>query len=105
MDPHDPRVDAVRDFPRDARSLHLADEAAHRRRPHLLGGRELAETPRTAHQHRECGKLRWRYAGERVGPARATQEVDRRGMEPIGDLTLASSCATDHAVILVSNAN
>jgi hypothetical protein len=105
VNPHDPRVDAVGDLSRDARSLHLADEAAHRRRPHLLGGRELAESPRTAHQHRECGQLRRRYAGERVGPACATQEVNRRGMQPIGELRLASSCATGHAVILVSNAN
>src|SRR2546425_2482180 len=106
VDAYDSRVVAVGDLARDTGSLHVAYEPAHGRRTHLLGGGELAERFSAAHQDRERRKLGRRDAGERVRPPRTPQQVDRGGVEAIGDVALvASTCAPRHTVILVSKAN
>src|SRR5437879_4778846 len=102
-DPHDPAVVRVVLAARHAGALHLLHEAAHRGQADLLGAGELAEPPRPAHEHRKSRQLRRRHARQRVGAAGTAQEVDRRGMEPVGEvLRRRAGCVRGHAVILVS---
>ena len=89
--------------------LHLGGEPADRWRADLLGGGEVTERLRSAHEHRERGELRRRRAGQRVPASRATKQMDRGGVQAVRQLALAragarASCAPRHAVILVSKA-
>jgi len=60
------------------------DDARHRRRPHLLGRRELAERARPAEdEHRESGELSRRHTGRRILPADVPQGMDRSGVEAV----------------------
>src|SRR4030081_843996 len=53
VDPYDPGVVTVGHLPRDAGMLHRANEPAHGRRAHLLGGSKLAECLRPTHEDGE----------------------------------------------------
>lgn len=106
MDAHHTAVGAVGHLASDAGSLHFAHQPTHRGRTDLLGRRELSQRLGSAHEHRESGELRRRDAGERVSPARAPEQMDRRGVQAVGDLICAAStCTSRHTVILVSKAN
>ncbi len=96
---------AINRLSRDAGALHRAHEPAHRRRADLLGSREVAERFGTAHEDGEGRQLRRRDAGQWVGAAGAPQQMDRRGVQAVGDLPVTAVCASGHLVILVSKAN
>lgn len=65
--------------------LELFDEARDRGRSHLLGDRQGAKGDRTAEDnHRQRRKLRRREAGGIVLTSKPTEEMDRGGMEAIG---------------------
>ncbi len=59
---------------------------AHRGRLDLLGGREFAERLRTSeNEHGERGKTRRTFPGGDVLLAQPAQQVDRGGVQPVGN--------------------
>ena len=61
------------------------DDARHRRRPDLLGRRELPERPRASEdEHRKCRQLRRRNSCRRILPTHVPQSVDCGRVEAIG---------------------
>jgi hypothetical protein len=61
------------------------DDTRHRRRPHLLGGCELAERPGAAEdQHGQRRELRGRHAGRGILPANVPEGMDGRRVEAVG---------------------
>jgi hypothetical protein len=71
----------------EAVPLETLDDPRHRRRPHLLGRRQLAERTRAAEdEHRQSGELRRRNSGRRILPPHVPQGVDCRRVEAIGGL-------------------
>jgi hypothetical protein len=70
--------------PDQPRRLQSLNDARHRRRPHLLGGRELAEGARAAEdKDGQGGELGRRDAGGRILAAYVPEGVDGRRVEAI----------------------
>ena len=69
-----------------AAAIQSGHDAAHGGRLDLFGGGEFAERFWSAeNQHRKRGEPRRALAGGDVLLAHAAQQVDRRGMQPVGD--------------------
>ena len=72
-------------------ALEADDEARHRRRADLLGLRELADGDAPAEHHdRQRRGARRRQPHRIVLAAEAAEEVDRRGVEALGDGAFAA---------------
>ena len=69
----------------EALRLEPLHDARHRRRPHLLGGREFAEAARAAEdEDRQGRELSRRDAGGRILAAYVPEGMDGRRVEAIG---------------------
>ena len=109
LDTHHTSVARIATPPDQPDAFHLCGEPTDGRRAHLLGRSEVAQRLWSAHEHRKRGQLRRRRAGERIAASGAPQEMDRRGVQAIGEVTFPHSgrrpgCVPGHAVILVSKA-
>jgi hypothetical protein len=83
----DTAVALVADTPHQAVCLEALDDPRHRRRPNLLGGRQLAKRARPPeHEHGQSRELRRRNPGRRILPPHVPQGVDRGRVEAIGGL-------------------
>ena len=91
LQPDDAAVVRVGVTADQAVALEADDQARHRRRADLLGLRELADRDAPAEHHdRQRGGAGRRQAHRVVLPAQAAEEVDRRGVEALGDGPLAA---------------
>lgn len=92
LDANDTPVALIGPASNEARPLELAHNPGHRRRPDAFRRREIAEPDRAAeHDHRQCRQASGREAGRFVLAAQTPEEVDGRGVQPIGELELAGA--------------
>ena len=86
VQPHDPAVIRIVLAPDEPVALHPDDQAGRRRRADLFGGGELAERDRSAEDHDGQRRgARRRQAHGVVLPPQAAEQVDRGGVQAVGD--------------------
>jgi hypothetical protein len=84
VDAHDSPVVRVGGSSDETILFEAVDDRAHRRRAHLLGRRELADSPGAAeHEHGQGGETGRAQAAGLVLASRVAKRVDRSGVEPI----------------------
>ena len=90
VQPHDPAVIRIVLAPDQPVALHADNEPRRRRRADLFGGGELAERDRSAEDHDR--QRRGPRRGEPHGvvlPPQAAEQVDRGGVQAVGDGAVA----------------